>query len=427
MQQRSLADWLCWQETLNPLEIDLGLDRVRAVAARMELQPPQGSVFLVAGTNGKGSVVRSLECICRANGLKTGTYTSPHLFTYNERVCVSGDAASDDQFIDAFVAIEELRGDLPLTYFEYGTLAAFKILSDARVDVWIIEVGLGGRLDATNIIEPDFSLITTIDYDHQSFLGDTLPEIAREKAGILRAKGQGFFGDYEVPESIAQVADSLSLSVRTQGDDFGFEVVGDSWIFAGETVRIDGLPLPPGNPEVQLKNQSLALAALEAWRPELLADKARLSAALETAVPEGRFQILSKQHGPAGASKRLQWILDVGHNPQAMRALEANLDALPAQPTTLVLGMLADKDVAAVVASLKARVERWIVTDVAAGRGQAAATLANKLAAHGVTAEIVADNAEAFQLARDTAPADSRILVCGSFFVVGPAMQWLSM
>ena len=427
MQRRSLADWLCWQETLNPLEIDLGLDRVRAVAERLQLQPPQGSVFLIAGTNGKGSVVSSLEHICRANGLKSGSYTSPHLFDYNERVCLSGEPVADEKFVDAFDAIEKLRGDMPLTYFEYGTLAAFKILSDAQADVWIIEVGLGGRLDATNIIEPDFSLITTIDFDHQDFLGDTLAEIAYEKAGILRANGKGFFGDYQVPMVISKFADSLPLELKAQGDDFGFKVDRDSWEFFGESVRIEGLPLPPGSPEIQLKNQSLALAALEAWRPELLADKDRLYAALEGAIPEGRFQVLVKEHNVAGVVKRLEWVLDVGHNPQAIRALGANLDALPAQATTVVLGMLEDKDVTAVVACLRSKVERWIVTDVTASRGQTAADLAIKLAAEGVNAEVVADNAEAFELASDTAPSNSRVLVCGSFFVVGPVMQWLSM
>ena len=426
MSQRSLADWLCWQETLNPLEIDLGLDRVRVVAERLNLQPPEGSVFLVAGTNGKGSVVSALHAVCHGQGLRTGTYTSPHLLRYNERVCLSGEPVADQQFVDAFEAIEAVRGELPLTYFEYGTLAAFFILSRVAVDVWIIEVGLGGRLDATNVIEPDFSLITTIDFDHQLFLGNTLAEIAREKAGILRGTGYGFFGDPNMPATITDVADGLRTNLHRQGVDFGFKVDPASWSFWGTNMEMKGLPLPPGCPQIQLQNQSLALAAIEAWRPGLLDDSAAVARALVGSIPAGRFQTLATNDA-GGITKALEWVLDVGHNPQALRVLAENLDALPPRPLTAVLGMLADKDVEAIVEAFAGRVERWIVTDVSSARGQSARVLAEKLNALGVDAHIEPTHAAAFAQAAESSPEGGRILVFGSFFVVGPAMQWLGM
>ncbi|MFT4590798.1 MAG: dihydrofolate synthase/folylpolyglutamate synthase [Gammaproteobacteria bacterium] len=426
MSQRSLAEWLCWQETLNPLEIDLGLDRVREVAERLNLRPPEGSVFLVAGTNGKGSVVSALHAVCHGQGLRTGTYTSPHLLRYNERVCLSGEPVADQQFVDAFEAIEAVRGELPLTYFEYGTLAAFWILSRVPVDVWIIEVGLGGRLDATNVIEPDFSLITTIDFDHQLFLGTTLAEIAREKAGVLRGAGYGFFGDPNMPATIADVADGLRANLHRQEVDFGFKIDGASWSFWGAGLQMKGLPLPLGCPQVQLQNQSLALAAIEAWRPGLLDDSAAVARALVGSIPAGRFQTLATNDA-GGITKALEWVLDVGHNPQALRVLAQNLDALPPRRLTAVLGMLADKDVGAIVEAFAGRVERWIVTDVSSARGQSARVLAEKLNALGIDAHIEPIHAAAFAQAVETTPEGGRILVFGSFFVVGPAMQWLGM
>ena len=426
MSQRSLAEWLCWQETLNPLEIDLGLDRVREVAERLNLRPPEGSVFLVAGTNGKGSVVSALHAVCHGQGLRTGTYTSPHLLRYNERVCLSGEPVADQQFVDAFEAIEAVRGELPLTYFEYGTLAAFWILSRVAVDVWIIEVGLGGRLDATNVIEPDFSLITTIDFDHQLFLGTTLAEIAREKAGVLRGAGYGFFGDPNMPATIADVADGLRANLHRQGVDFGFKVDPASWSFWGTNLEMKGLPLPLGCPQHQLQNQSLALAAIEAWRPGLLDDSAAVARALVGSIPAGRFQTLATNDA-GGITKALEWVLDVGHNPQALRVLGENLDALPPRRITAVLGMLADKDVGAIVEAFAGRVERWIVTDVSSARGQSARVLAEKLNALGIDAHIEPIHAAAFAQAVETTPEGGRILVFGSFFVVGPAMQWLGM
>jgi len=426
MQQMSLAEWLRWQETLNPLEIDLGLDRVRAVADQLDLTPPSGSVFLIAGTNGKGSVVNTLHQLCHEQGLVTGTYTSPHLYRYNERVCISGQPVEDEQFVAAFAAIEAVRGELQLTYFEYGTLAAFWILSRTAVDVWIIEVGLGGRLDATNILEPDFSLITTIDFDHQAFLGDTLEAIAAEKAGILRAAGQGFFGDIAVPAAISSKAERLQLALQRQGHEFGFVMAEDGWAFYSQHLHLHDLPLPPGSPTVQLYNQSLSLAALAAWRPGLLADVPAVRRALYRAIPKGRFQIHNTSIA-GGAQKSLEWVLDVAHNPQALSALSANVAALPQKPTTAVLGMLADKDVSAVVTRFAGIVDRWIVTDVGSQRGQTAEMLAAKLKAFGLTPVIEANIDRALSRAAADSLDDGRVLVFGSFFVVGPAMQWLGL
>jgi dihydrofolate synthase / folylpolyglutamate synthase len=426
MQQRSLAEWLRWQETLNPLEIDLGLDRVRKVADRLDLQPPLGSVFLIAGTNGKGSVVNTLQQVCYEQGLVTGTYTSPHLSRYNERVCISGRPVADAEFVAAFDAIEAVRGELPLTYFEFGTLAAFWILSRSAADVWIIEVGLGGRLDATNILEPDFSLITTIDFDHQAFLGNTLEAIAAEKAGILRATGHGFFGDTQVPLAISAAAERLHLKLQRQGHEFGFVPATQSWAFYSQSAQLQDLPLPPGSPAVQLQNQSLALAALAAWRPELLADVPAVRRALKRAIPPGRFQVHNSS-AAGGVSKALEWVLDVGHNPQALSALSANVAAMPHKPMTVVLGMLADKDVTSVVSRFAGLIDCWIVTDVGSQRGQTAEVLAAKLSALGLNPAIEPELDKALLQAIAGSPEHGRILVFGSFFVVGPAMEWLGL
>lgn len=413
---RSLADWLSWQETLNPAEIDLGLDRVDAVLQKLDLKPPAGGVFTVAGTNGKGSTVAALDRILRANGRKVGVYTSPHLVRYNERIVVQGRAASDDRIVSAFERIEAARGDIRLTYFEYGTLAALCCFADAQCDAWVLEVGLGGRLDAVNVIAADFALITTVDLDHQAWLGDDIESIAAEKAGILRAGAPAFYGDHEVPLAVSARAAELGTELSSPDNGYSFAVGAAAWDWEGRAVTLSGLSLPRGG-TVQVSNQALALAALEVCDPSLLEPLRADPAKLSDILPAGRCQVHKDKH---------EWLLDVAHNPQAGRALREVLQGR--QPDTVVLGMLADKHAAGFVEALSVRPQRWLLCPSQGMRAASAAELARALEPIlAAPSQRFGSVSEALQAAREATRADGLILVCGSFSVVGPALDWLGL
>ena len=414
MAGRSLRDWLDWQESLNPTEIDLGLDRVREVWQRLGITPPPGRVFTVAGTNGKGSTVAALSALLQANGWSTGVYTSPHLVRYNERIAVAGVPAEDAAIVAAFGQIEAVRGDIPLTYFEYGTLAAFCCFANAGCEAWVLEVGLGGRLDAVNIIAADVALLTTIGLDHQAWLGDDIETIAAEKAGIMRAGKPAFYGDTPVPESVRARAAELGAPLGSVGTDYRINATGSSWCWHGRTATLEHLAVPPGG-AAQLRNQALALAAAEACDPALLDVLRRAPDTLGATLPPGRLQKHSDQH---------EWLLDVAHNPQAGAELAAALGDWP--PATVVLGMLADKQAGDFIAALQASPERWLLCPTDGPRGASAEELAEILGLQPAPA-LFANVAAALAAARARTPAGGRILVCGSFSVVGPALEWLGL
>lgn len=418
--QRSLSDWLAWQETLNPSEIELGLERVRQVADRLSLNRPATGVVTVGGTNGKGSTVSFIENVCAENGLRTAAYTSPHLIRYNERMRVDRQDVDDKWLIEQFAAIDEIRGEIPLTYFEFGTLAALRGFSGAQVDVWILEVGLGGRLDAVNVIDPDVSVVTTIGLDHQEWLGDTIDEIAVEKAGILRCDRPAFYGDEPVPDGFRRTADDIGANLSCFGSDFGYvEEHPDSWSWQGRTTTLEGLSRPSLVDAAQLRNMSLALVAVEACDPRLV-KRAPVEQALEASRPPGRFQVIHRDR---------QWVVDVAHNPQAVGVLRQRLLALEGRSSmTVVIGLLADKPVEAFVAPLADLADRWIVCAIDSSRGRDASELA------AVISQVVGGNvmtAETPELALDWAVAASepgeRILVTGSFHIAGPALSWLGL
>lgn len=418
MARRSLSEWLRWQESLHPRWIDLSLDRVAAVAGRMGLGRPAGPVFTVAGTNGKGSTVALLEAWLRRQGRRTGAYTSPHLVAYNERVRVDGTEVSDAGLVAAFERVEAARGDTPLTFFEFGTLAALEVFRAAGCDARVLEVGMGGRLDAVNIVDPDFALITTVALDHQEFLGQTVEEIAAEKAGILRAGRPAFYGDWPVPAAVRDAARRLGTPLLCLGEDFDFTPGGHSWDWRGRAASLEGLRYPPAATAAQLRNVSLVLAALESYAPELLADVEGVSAIIATVRPPGRFQLVRREH---------EWILDVAHNPQAVATLRAQLDTLPAAAdSTVVLGLLGDKDLAAFPAHLPAR--RWVTCGVDDPRARSGAAIAAALRGIGVEQVHEAGGVEAaLALAGELTAPGGRIIVCGSFRVVGPALRWLGL
>jgi dihydrofolate synthase/folylpolyglutamate synthase len=353
-----------------------------------------------------------------ATGHSVGVYSSPHLLLYNERIRIAGQDVSDDDLIAAFEAIEAARADIPLTFFEYGTLAAFILFSRADCDVWVLEVGLGGRLDAVNVIDPDYAVVTTVDLDHQDWLGETIEEIAAEKAGVARPDRPLFYGDVSPPQSLRDVAADIGAELINLGNGYSCQLeTGAGWSWQGENLRFSELPLPAGSGVEQIRNMALALAVIERFDPAVLAvSPHEILAAVR--LP-GRFQIVTGTH---------QWVLDVAHNPQAAHALAEKVQALPAtSSTTIVVGMLADKQAKNFVAELGELADRWITCTTTGERGYDALSLADCLPASAIPVESGGTVPEALARARACTPAGGRIIVCGSFMVVGPALEWLGL
>lgn len=416
---QGLADWLRWQESLHPQEIDLGLGRVRDVASRLPIDPPPGRVFTVAGTNGKGSTAACLERLLIAGGYRVGTYTSPHLVRYNERICVSGQPVADAALIEAFERIECARGSIPLTFFEYGTLAALLLFSSEGCDAWVLEVGLGGRLDAVNVVDPDFSLITTIALDHEAWLGDSVEQIAAEKAGIMRADAPAFYGDAPPPEAILRRADELGTRLYRCGHDYEIERDAATWTWTGERVRLENLPAGAHADDAQLRNIALALAAVEQLDANLLRPES-IAGICEEGSPAGRFQLVDRKP---------QWVLDVAHNVQAARRLRKRLETLrSSRHATMVVGMLADKPVESFAHELAGIAGRWIVAPLDGARVADERAITQSIAAAtGQPVECADGPATAFVRAEGSTPPDGLVVCCGSFRIVGPALEWLGL
>jgi dihydrofolate synthase/folylpolyglutamate synthase len=418
MARRSLSEWLHWQESLYPRPIELRLDRVRAVVQRLGERRFAGPVFTVSGTNGKGSTVSLLDRFLQSGGRRTGVYTSPHLIAYNERIRVSGRAATDAELVAAFERVEAARGETPLTFFEFGTLAAFEVFATCGADVWVLEVGMGGRLDAVNVVDADFAIITTVSLDHQEYLGHTVEEIAAEKAGILRGGRPGFYGDWPVPDAVRRVAAERGAVLHCLGEQFDFTPSRPGWAWRGREVVLENLAWPPAATAAQLRNISVALAALEQYDPALVAGVDAVNAIVADARPPGRFHILRRDR---------EWILDVAHNPQAAGTLRAQLHTLtPATDATVVIGILGDKNLDAFADQLGDIAHRWIACTVDDARARTGDDIARRLLEIGMKEVKSADSPEAaLALAREETAPGGRIIVCGSFRLVGPALRWL--
>ncbi|GAB4301300.1 MAG: bifunctional tetrahydrofolate synthase/dihydrofolate synthase [Thiohalomonadaceae bacterium] len=417
MRFSSLAEWLAWQEALHPSAIDLGLERVAAVLRRLHPAPPPFAVITVGGTNGKGSTVAMLDAILRAGGYRVGAYTSPHLLRYNERVRLDGHVVDDAALCTAFERIDQARGDISLTYFEFGTLAALDIFWHAGVDVAILEVGMGGRLDAVNVLDADVALVTTVDIDHAQWLGDTREAIAFEKAGIYRPGRPAIYGSVDVPHSLRQQAAAIGARLYCYGMDFGATPEGEGWRWWGGGQERHALPLPALRGRAQLQNAAGVLMVLAAVAHRLPLAQAQIRAGLLAATLPGRFQI---QPG------EVVRILDVAHNPQAAAELAANLAAMPCAGRTLaVVGMLADKDMAGTLGQLRDAIDHWYAAALQVPRGATTAQLTAALAAAGAGAERVTacgDVAAALAQAGAAARAGDRIVVFGSFYTVAEAL-----
>jgi len=413
---KDLAAWLAWQERLHPTEIEFGLERVRTVIAAMGLGRPPFRIITVGGTNGKGSCVATLEALGLAAGLVTGAYTSPHLRRYNERVRVGGTEAGDAELVAAFAAIDAARAGTSLTYFEFGTIAALEIFRRRGVQLAALEVGLGGRLDAVNAVDPEVAVVTSVGIDHVEWLGPDRESIGREKGGIFRPGRPAVIGDREPPASLLQAAGAGALRL---GRDFDWRADGAGWCWRSAALQFPGLPRGPLSAPALLDNAACAVAAFDALEP--LAAKPGLAArAMQRIELAGRLQRVAGD---------VEWWLDVAHNPGGAAVLAGALAAAPASGRTLaVIGMLADKDAPAVGAALDPRVDAWFAASLPPPRGLDAAMLAARLAAHVRGPVYTAPSVvAACESARAAARPGDRIVVCGSFHTVGPALDWLGL
>jgi len=451
-ESSSLEDWLSHLENLHPTEIELGLDRIREVAKRLALQTPY-QVITVAGTNGKGSVCAMLEAILRSAGYKTGMLTSPHLIDFNERIRVASEPATDAMIVQQFQRIEAAREEITLTYFEYATLAALLLFQDSDLDVAILEVGLGGRLDAVNLVDADCAIVTSIDIDHQAYLGDSREQIAWEKAHVFRSGKPAICADPEPPQSLVDYAQEVGADLWLFGRDFNYSGDQLQWAYGGRSQRRGALVYPALRGANQLLNAAAALAGLESLREHLVVPAHALRLGFLHAVLPGRFQIL-----PGVPSI----ILDVAHNPHAAAALAQNLGNMPTTGTTYaVVGVYNDKDVLGIMRHLVELIDHWYCASLSGVRGMKAENLVSIIkhaqgqpfridedrleeekpaSRHPVVKPVIRprkqvrqstyttfENPEAaFRQARQQVTDNDRILVFGSFATVGPVLKVLA-
>ncbi|MBN3262665.1 bifunctional tetrahydrofolate synthase/dihydrofolate synthase [Pectobacterium brasiliense] len=402
-----LVTWLHYLEHLHAQAIDLGLERVKQVAENLQLLQPAATIFTVAGTNGKGTTCCTLESILLAAGLRVGVYSSPHLVRYTERVRIQGKELPEALHTQAFADIEAGRGAVSLTYFEFGTLSALQLFKQANLDVVILEVGLGGRLDATNIVDADVSVVTSIAIDHTDWLGNDRESIGREKAGIFRQGRPAVVGEPDMPGTIADVAAEKGAQLRRRGRDWEYSMQRETWSWQDKQRELSRLPLP----NVPLANAATALAALH--YSSLNVSEEAIRHGLQHAALPGRFQT-------AQASPRL--ILDVAHNPHAAAYLANRLSELPKTgKVRAVVGMLSDKDIAGTLAHLTPLVDAWYCAPLEGPRG----ATAQQIAKHLTRSQSFSDVVAAWKQAMSEATEQDIVIVCGSFHTVAHVMEAL--
>jgi dihydrofolate synthase/folylpolyglutamate synthase len=418
--KRSLEDWLRIQETVHGTGIDLTLERVREVAMRLALLPPSARTIIVAGTNGKGSTVACLEALLRATGKRVGAFTSPHLLRYQERIRVDGAEASDAQLVAAFEAIDAARGDITLTFFEFNALAALHVFRARGVEVAVLEVGLGGRLDAVNIVDAEAAIVCSIGLDHADWLGTDIDGIGREKAGVFRKGSLAVLADPAMTPAVEAEARRIGAHAVVAARDYHWqqEAADARWRFETAGLVLHELPLPALPGARQLANAAAALVTLHRMGLLQPTQHAQVALALTALQLPGRFQVVPG---------KVEWILDVAHNEPAARTLAENLRARPCRGRTLcVTGILGDKDIDAVARALAPQVDAWLLCGIAAPRGLTASQLAERSAVFAAAMQ-APDIAAGMRAAAQLALPGDRIVVCGSFLAVSPALQQLGL
>ena len=418
MQTKTLPQWLAHLETAHHTPIDMGLERVTQVKNAMNLAPAC-PIITVGGTNGKGSTCAFLSHIYAAAGYKVGTLTSPHLLRFNERIAINNQPVSDEEIVEAFERIEAARGDVSLTYFEFNTLAAVDIFGQHQVDVMILEVGLGGRLDAVNIFDTDCAIVTSVDLDHQDYLGDSIEQIGKEKAGIFRAGKPAIFGQDPAPHSLGQHAKNIGAKLLQLNHQFSYIARIDSWQWQANngSLKID-LPLPALQGAFQLNNAACAVAAVQIMRQQLPVSNEALAQGIAQAQNRARFQIIQQQP---------EIILDVAHNPHAARALASSLKNLPAKRTLAVFSIFADKDSDSVISILRDSIDEWFIAPLDLPRGMTLTALTAKLKKHDIKAIHPHNTIQAaYTAALSQVTENDRIIVFGSFHTVAGILGCLS-
>ena len=416
----TVSNWLTWLENTRPeQDIDLGLDRIRKVGEKLDLLKPAPYIITVAGTNGKGSTIAILEAILLEAGYSVGSFTSPHFLKFNERIRVNGEMVQDDVLCEAFTKIDQGRAGTWLTYFEFATLAAVHSFQKTKVDIALMEVGLGGRLDATNAVEPDISVITTVGLDHQDWLGYSIEAIAKEKAGIMRREKPAVFGDNPIPKAVINKALRLESPLYRNGSEYQIEKSDNSWSWKGkdqlgkECVYAD-LPYPP----LVVENAATALQALSLSPFNIRGDQ--IVAGLKNVKLTGRFQ---SRWVSNSSGDKIEIILDVSHNPQAAQRLKDNLQSHPASgKTRAVLAIYKDKDYAAVTDILVDAADEWLVTSFDSPRALPAEELLKVLEARQSKAEMMSDVTVALSTGIARSMAGDRIIISGSFITVAEAL-----
>ena len=412
---RRLSQWLDWQAQLHPSAIDLGLERCARVAARLGIERPEARLLSVAGTNGKGSCVTYLESMLRAGGLRVGSYLSPHLLRYNERIRIDGVEIDDQTLVSAFADVDAARDDTSLTEFEFGTLAAMRVFTAKALDVLVLEVGLGGRLDAVNVFDADVAVLTSIDIDHVQWLGADREQIGFEKAGIARPQKPLVIGDREPPASTLVEAARLQAPVSVLGRDFHGEQAEAGWCYRDTEGELTELPMPALQGSHQLDNAATAIRAARLIHPGLTSSS--ISEGLGSARLPGRMQVVGVEP---------EIIVDVAHNPDSTRALAAALKKWPCGGRTLaLLAMYADKDVAAAVAPLATQVHEWHVAGIEGERGMTAAQTRQRLPSSQTESQIHTHETvvDAFAAARGRLGEADRLVVFGSFETVRQVLR----
>ncbi len=416
----TLDDWLNYLEQLHPKAIDMGLERVKRVRDAMELMP-EFPIVTVGGTNGKGSVCAMLESMLGCAGYRIGCYTSPHLLRYHERIRIDRQETVDEALCAAFSAVESARTSTgtSLTYFEFGTLAAMLLFIQAQVDVAVLEVGLGGRLDAVNVFDPDCAILTSIDLDHMDYLGDTRETIGLEKIGIFRKNKPAICTEPDISVNLRQQMQATGARLFCLNENFSYTTDNSQWRYQGISGHRHNLPLPALRGDCQLQNASASLAALEVMQNKLPVPMNAIRQGLVDVTLAGRFQIISA---------RPVIVLDVAHNPAAARRLAANLEAMTVRGRTFaVVGMLKDKDMAGTIQALKNNIDYWLVASLEVIRGASKDEMLQALKEAGIEDQGIIrsfpDVLRAYVYARDHAGDNDRICVFGSFHTVSQVIE----